>query len=162
MAMIKRIFLFLAVNALVVTTISIVLNLLGVQPYLSNSGIDFSQLAIFCLVWGMGGSLISLAMSRMMAKWMMGVKIIDPNTMDSELGWLVSTVHNLARSANLPAMPEVGIYESPELNAFATGPSASRSLVAVSTGLLDRMSREEIEGVLGHEITHISNGDMVR
>lgn len=161
MAMVKRIFLFLLVNILVVTTISITLSLLGVRPYINAYGIDYEQLAIFCLVWGMGGSFISLLMSRFMAKMMMGVKVIDPNTRDADLQDLVQTVHHLARSAGLSTMPEVGIYDSPDLNAFATGPSKSRSLVAVSTGLLQRMNKSEVEGVLGHEIAHIANGDMV-
>src|SRR5205814_2105363 len=93
--------------------------------------------------------------------WLMGVKVIDPATTDSDLQWLVETVHNLARSAHISVMPEVGIYDSPEVNAFATGPTKNRSLVAVSSGLLTRMSREQIEGVLGHELSHVSNGDMV-
>jgi heat shock protein HtpX len=109
----------------------------------------------------MGGAIISLALSRIMAKWMMGVKIISPDTRDSDQRELLQMVHELARSAHLPAMPEVGIYESPEVNAFATGPTKSRSLVAVSSGLLHRMKREELRGVLGHEVAHIANGDMV-
>jgi heat shock protein HtpX len=141
-------------------TISIVLSLLGVQPYLSASGIDYEQLLIFCLVWGMAGSFISLALSRIMAKMMMGVKVIDPNSA-GEFGSLVQTVHKLARQANLPKMPEVGVYMSPEVNAFATGPTKSRALVAVSSGLLQSMKSNELEGVLGHEIAHIQNGDMV-
>jgi heat shock protein HtpX len=161
MAFFKRIFLFMAVNLLVVTTISLLLNVLGVRPYLNAYGLDYGQLAIFCLVWGMGGAFISLGLSRIMAKWMMGVQVIDPNTRDMDLQRLVQTVHGLARSARLPKMPEVGIYNSPEVNAFATGPSKSRALVAVSSGLLSRMGQSELEGVLGHEITHISNGDMV-
>ena len=96
-----------------------------------------------------------------MAKWMMGVQIIDPNTNDRELGQLVQTVHRLSRDAGLGTMPEVGIYDSPELNAFATGPTRSHALVAVSSGLLSRMTHEEVEGVLGHEISHVANGDMV-
>lgn len=161
MAFLKRIFLFMAVNLLVVVTISLLLNLLGVQPYLTASGIDYYNLMAFCLIWGMGGAFISLGLSRMMAKWMMGVQVIDPDTRDPELRQLVSTVHRLAQTAGLPAMPEVGIYDSPELNAFATGPTRSRSLVAVSSGLLNRMRTEEVEGVLGHEVSHIANGDMV-
>ena len=159
--MMKRVFLFLAVNFLVMITLSIVMSVLGIGHYLTPYGIDYTQLMGFCLVWGMGGAFISLSLSRIMAKWLMGVKLIDPNTHDTRLQELVQVVHNLARAAGLPAMPEVGIYESPELNAFATGPSKSRALVAVSSGLLMRMSRDELEGVLGHEITHISNGDMV-
>lgn len=157
----KRIGLFLLVNILVVTTISLILNLLGVRPYLNAYGMDYQSLAVFCLIWGMGGALISLAMSRMMAKWMMGVKIIPEDTRDPVLRELVQTVHSLARAAHLPAMPEVGIYDSPEVNAFATGPSKSRSLVAVSSGLLQRMNAAEVKGVLGHEVAHIANGDMV-
>jgi heat shock protein HtpX len=161
MAWIKRIFLFMAVNLLVMVTISVLLNVLGVRPYLTAYGIDYTQLAAFCLIWGMGGAFISLMLSRVMAKWMMGVQVIDPNISDPALARLVQTIHNLARAAHLPAMPEVGIYDSPEVNAFATGPTKARALVAVSTGLLDRMGQDEIEGVLGHEITHVSNGDMV-
>ncbi len=157
----KRIFLFVAVNILIITTISIVMSVLGVQPYLTEQGIDYGALMIFCLIWGMGGAFISLGLSRIMAKWMMGVKVVDPETRDPQLQELVQTVHRLAMSAGLPKMPEVGIYNSPELNAFATGPSKSRSLVAVSTGLLQRMDRESVEGVLGHEVAHIANGDMV-
>jgi heat shock protein HtpX len=116
---------------------------------------------IFCLVWGMGGAFISLALSRVMAKWLMGVKVIDPHTNDPELKRLVNTVYTLTKEAHLYDMPEVGIYESNEVNAFATGPTKKRALVAVSRGLLSRMSQKELEGVLAHEITHIANGDMV-
>ena len=159
--MFKRISLFLLTNFLVILTISVVINLLGIQPYLTSSGIDYGSLLAFCAVWGMGGAFISLAISKWMAKRAMGVSIIDPNTSDPASRELVQIVHNLARSARLPKMPEVGIYTSPEVNAFATGPSKSNSLVAVSTGLLDHMDKRELEGVLGHEIAHIANGDMV-
>jgi len=116
----------------------------------------------FCLVWGMGGAFISLAISRIMAKMMMGVKVIDPRQLhDPQLQWLVETVHRLARSAGISTMPEVGIYDSPEVNAFATGPTKNRALVAVSSGLLNRMGRDQVEGVLGHEVAHVANGDMV-
>ncbi len=161
MSVVKRIFLFLVINALVLVTLSLVLNLLNVRPYLTAYGIDYKSLMIFCLVWGMGGAFISFALSRIMAKWLMGVKIIDPNTHDTQLRSLVTLVHRLARQANLSALPEVGIYDAKEVNAFATGPSQRRALVAVSRGLLERMSESEIEGVLAHEITHIANGDMV-
>jgi heat shock protein HtpX len=161
MAWFKRIALFMAVNALVIFTISIVLNVLGVKPYLTANGLNYESLLAFCLIWGMGGAFISLALSRIMAKWMMGVKVIPPDTQDSDLRDLVQMVHELSRAANLPVMPEVGVYDSPEVNAFATGPSKSRSLVAVSTGLLQRMKRNEVKGVLGHEVAHIANGDMV-
>ena len=158
--MFRRVGLFLLTNILIVVTISFLLRILGVQPYLTSSGIDYQNLMIFCLVWGMAGSFISLAISRKMAKWMMGVQLVDERSAGVE-GWLVQTVHQLARQANLPKMPEVGIYQSPEVNAFATGPSKSRSLVAVSTGLLQTMDKNQIHGVLGHEIAHIQNGDMV-
>ncbi|MBI4376722.1 MAG: protease HtpX [Elusimicrobia bacterium] len=159
--MIKRVFLFVAVNMLVLVTISIVLQVLGIRPYLTAYGIDYQALMAFCLVWGMGGAFISLGISRIMAKWMLGVQVIDPERATGELGELVQTVHRLAKSANLPAMPEVGIYDSPEVNAFATGPTKARALVAVSTGLMERMSQRQMEGVLGHEVAHIANGDMV-
>lgn len=161
MVFFKRIFLFLAVNILVVTTISILLNVLGIRPYLTAQGIDYSSLMAFCLVWGMGGAFISLALSRFMAKMLMGVRVIDPSRASGVERDLVQTVHHLARTAGLTTMPEVGIYDSPELNAFATGPTKSRALVAVSSGLLTRMSPAQVEGVLGHEIAHVANGDMV-
>lgn len=161
MAWFKRITLFLLINFLVMISISIILNVLGIRPYLTAYGMDYSSLMAFCLVYGMVGSLFSLAISRMMAKWMMGVQVIDPATSDPDLQQLLQMVHHLARSANLPALPEVGVYDSPEVNAFATGPTQSRALVAVSTGLLNRMSGDELEGVLGHEVSHIANGDMV-
>ncbi len=157
----KRVFLFLAVNVLVVATISIVLSVLGVRPYLTAYGLDLPSLAVFCLVWGFGGAFISLGLSRVMAKWMMGVKLVAPSTADPAAQELVSTVHRLAQAAGLRTMPQVGIYDSDEVNAFATGPTRNRSLVAVSTGLLRRLRRDEVEGVLGHEIAHVANGDMV-
>jgi heat shock protein HtpX len=160
MAMVKRIFLFLALNFLVILMISFILNLLNVRPFLTSYGIDMKSLMIFCLIWGMGGAFISLGLSRVMAKWMMGVEIVNPNTHDPELRHLIDTVHRLARRSGLP-LPQVGIYRSNEVNAFATGPTKARSLVAVSTGLIQRMKNNEIEGILGHEITHIANGDMV-
>jgi heat shock protein HtpX len=155
----KRVLLLVAVNILVVTTITVVLGLLRVANYFPQGGLQ--GLAVFCLVWGFGGAFISLGLSRIMAKWMMGVHVIPPNTSDPALRELVETVHGLARGAGLPKLPEVGIYESNEVNAFATGPTKSRALVAVSTGLLQRMGTREVEGVLGHEIAHIANGDMV-
>ncbi len=157
----RRVFLFILTNLLVIATLTIVMSLLGVGPYITQYGLDYTSLAIFCGIWGMGGAFISLALSKKMAKWMMKVQIIDPNTTDPTGATLVRTIHNLAKAAALPKMPDVGIYHSPEVNAFATGPSKSNSLVAVSTGLLQRMGKEELEGVLGHEIAHIANGDMV-
>lgn len=153
--MFRRIALFLLINILVVFTISVVLSLLGVRPYLTAQGLDLEALAIFCLIWGMVGSLISLALSRKMAKWLMRVKLIGP---DHEVYKMVA---RLARDANLPDTPEVGIFDSPQMNAFATGPTKRRSLVAVSSGLISQMENGELEAVLAHEISHISNGDMV-
>lgn len=155
----KRIFLFILTNILIIVTISILTSLLGLQPYLKAGGIDLFSLAIFCLIWGMGGAFISLLLSKFMAKMMMGVEVIEPN--DPQFGWLVRKVHNIARKAGISTMPEVGIYDSPELNAFATGPSKNNALVAVSTGLLQNMDEDALEGVLGHEVAHIANGDMV-
>ena len=157
--MAKRVFLLVAVNILVMVTITLVLGLLRVGQYFPEGGL--AGLAVFCLVWGFTGAFISLALSRLMAKWMMGVQVIPPETGDPALRQLVDTVHGLARAAGLPKLPEVGIYESDDVNAFATGPTKSRALVAVSTGLLRRMGSNEVEGVLGHEITHVANGDMV-
>lgn len=161
MAVAKRIFLFLAVNFLVIITLSLILNIFHVQPFLSRYGLNIPSLLIFCLIWGMGGAFISLLLSRQMAKWMLGVRVIKESTYDSESRHLVDTVYSLARAAGLSHMPEVGIYPSTEPNAFATGPSQKKSLVAVSSGLLQRMSQKELEGVLAHEIAHIANGDMV-
>ena len=157
----KRVFLFVAVNILIITTISIVMSALGVQPYLDAKGINYQSLMIFCVLWGFGGAFISLALSKVMAKWMMGVKIIDPQTNDHELRSLLAKVHGFARKAGIEKMPEVGVYEAEELNAFATGPTKNRSLVAVSTGLLRNMNEKELDGVLAHEVAHIANGDMV-
>jgi heat shock protein HtpX len=157
----KRVLLFLVTNLAIMVVLSIVLSLLGFGGYLGPDGqLLIGPLMVFCLVWGMGGALISLLISRMVAKWAMGIKLVNGKTGNEQLDWLHSTVENLARQANLP-MPEVGFYDSPEVNAFATGPSKKRSLVAVSTGLLQGMKREEITAVLGHELGHISNGDMV-
>lgn len=152
--------LFIVTNIFIVVTISMVLSLLGVRGYMTASGIDYQALMIFCLVWGMVGSFISLALSRVIAKWMMGVQVIDPNQ-PGQYAWLVNTTHEISRRAGLSTMPQVGVFQSPDMNAFATGPMKSRALVAVSTGLLSGMSRDAIEGVIGHEVAHIQNGDMV-
>jgi len=160
--MAKRIFLFIAVNALVLLTISITTSVLGIGSYLSTRGIDYTALLAFCAVAGFSGALISLAISRWMAKKMMGVQVIDPDRPGSQSERdLVQTVYRLSQKAGLPKMPEVGVYGSPEVNAFATGPSKSRALVAVSSGLLERLDTGAVEGVLAHEVAHISNGDMV-
>jgi heat shock protein HtpX len=157
----KRVFLFMAVNLLVMATISILVSVLGLNQFLSSKGIDYGTLALFCLVWGMGASFISLMFSKTFAKMGMGVQIIPPDTQDPELRSLVETVHQLSDRAGLTKMPEVGIYDSPEVNAFATGPSSSNSLVAVSTGLLRSMNRQQAHAVLAHEVSHVANGDMV-
>jgi heat shock protein HtpX len=151
----KRIFLFLLTNLAIVLTLTVVMTVLGI-----TGGPDMGSLAVFCLVWGMGGAFISLQMSRWIAKRATGVHLIDGRSGDSHLDWLYQTVERLTRQANLP-MPEVGVYDSPEVNAFATGPSKNRSLVAVSSGLLRGMRPDEVEGVLAHEVAHIANGDMV-
>lgn len=157
----KRIFLFLAVNILVLVTISLTLNVLNIRPYLQANGIDYSSLLAFCAVVGFSGAFISLLLSKVMAKWMMGVKVINPSSASAGERELVSLVTRLSQKAGLSAMPEVGIYQSPEVNAFATGPTRSRALVAVSSGLLNRMDGQAVEGVLAHELSHVANGDMV-
>ncbi len=157
----KRIFLFVSVNVLIIATMSVIFSALGIQPYLNSKGISYQTLIIFCVLWGFGGALISLTLSRVMAKWIMGVKLIDPLNAPLEMQNLVRRVHGFARNAGLDKMPEVGYYEADEINAFATGPTKNRSLVAVSTGLLRNMSQNEVDGVLAHEVAHISNGDMV-
>lgn len=157
----RRILLFVLVNGLVVLTMSVLLAVFGVTPYLTQYGLDYRSLAVFCLLWGFGGAIINLLISRAVAKWSMKVHVIDPSTTDPSLRSLLTMVHDLAQRGGMKTMPEVGIYDSPDLNAFATGPSSSMALVAVSTGLMSRMNRAEIAGVIGHEITHITNGDMV-
>jgi len=164
--MARRILLFILTNIFVLVTIGIVLSVIttltGYGWYLESGNIDLVSLLIFSAVVGFTGALISLAMSRWMAKKMMGVYVLDPNGPLSEgERHLVETVHRLARSAGLAHMPEVGIYHSPEVNAFATGPTKKRSLVAVSSGLLETMDDRAVEGVLAHEVAHIANGDMV-
>lgn len=157
----KRIFYFLVTNILVLLTISIVFNLVG--GYIGVDGqIYFVPLLIISAVIGFSGSLISLAMSRFIAKRVMGVQVIDPNNPRNEAERIVlEKVHRLSRAAGLTHMPEAGIYYSPEVNAFATGPSKKRSLVAVSQGLLEEMDDDAIEGVIAHEVAHVANGDMV-
>lgn len=157
----KRIFYFLLTNILVLLTISIIFTILPIN-YIQNGSINLGTLLIFSAVIGFTGSFISLAMSRWTAKRMMGVRVLDPNgALTNEEFAVVEKVHRLARAAGLMHMPEVGIYESPEVNAFATGPSKKRSLVAVSRGLLHEMDEDAVEGVIAHEVAHIANGDMV-
>lgn len=159
--MFKRIFLFLLINALVIFSVTALLHLFNVKPYLTRYGLDYTSLAIFCLVWGVVGAMISLSLSKFIAKSMMGVKTFDKTTSNAQLRELYDIVERLQLKANLPAMPEVGVFESSLPNAFATGPSKRRSLVAVSTGLLNSMNSSQIEAIVGHELTHIKNGDMV-
>lgn len=157
----KRIFLFLVLNVLIITSITFFLKITGLEQMLYGYGGDYPKMFIFCLVWGMGGAFISLMLSKTFAKSAMGVQVIDPRTQDPDTRRLVNLVHDIAKKAKLRTMPEVGIYESPEVNAFATGPTKNNSIVAVSTGLLHRMDEEQVTGVLSHEVSHIANGDMV-
>jgi heat shock protein HtpX len=157
----KRILLFLATNIAVIFVLSIVLSLLGVDSILEKggTGLNMYNLLIFAAVFGFGGSFISLAMSKWMAKRMMGAQVITDPKSQTEI-WLVETVRKLATMANI-GMPEVAIFDSPSPNAFATGMNKNKALVAVSSGLLNSMNKEEIEAVIGHEISHVSNGDMI-
>lgn len=155
----RRIFSFVLVNLGVLLTIGIVTSVLGVNQYLTESGLNIEMLLAFCAIWGMGGAFISLAISRWSAKHMFGVQLVDASA-SGRAGWLHQQVAELATAARLP-MPEVGIYESPDINAFATGPSKSRSLVAVSSGLLQHGDDAVVKAILAHEVAHIQNGDMV-
>src|SRR5512146_136845 len=154
----KRIVLFLATNIAVLLVLSVVINLLGVGQFLSQRGIDYGTLLVFSAVIGFGGAFISLLMSKTIAKWSTGAHLIDGSEGQAE-AWLVQTVRQLAGRAGI-GMPEVAVYEGAP-NAFATGAFRNSALVAVSTGLLQSMNRDEIEAVLGHEVTHVANGDMV-
>jgi heat shock protein HtpX len=154
-----RIGLFLLTNLAVMLVAGLVLNLLGVGSYIQSSGLHLGNLLAFCLVFGMAGSFISLLMSKFMAKRSMGVHIIEqPRT--AEEAWLLTTVTELSQKAGI-GMPEVGVFNSAAPNAFATGWNKNDALVAVSSGLLQHMSKDEVKAVLGHEVGHVSNGDMV-
>lgn len=158
----KRIGLYLLTNILVLTTIVIVTSVLGVNRYLTAQGIDYFSLLIFAAIIGFTGSIISLLMSKNMAKSMMRVKVINPQGSLSGIEQqLLNMVYRYAQQVGIDKMPEVGIYPSEEVNAFATGPSRNNSLVAVSSGLLARMDQQAVEGVIAHEMAHIANGDMV-
>src|SRR6476620_9174025 len=154
----KRILLFLATNIAVLAVMSIVLSLLGVNRFLTGSGLNLPMLLVFSAVVGFTGSIISLLISKHMAKWSTGAQVIDAPANSTEL-WLLDTVQKLSDRAGI-RMPEVAVYEG-EPNAFATGAFKNSALVAVSTGLLQGMTRDEVEAVLGHEIAHVANGDMV-
>lgn len=155
----KRILLFLGTNLAIVLVLSISMRLLGVEPYLNAYGLNLKALLIFAAIMGFGGALISLMISKWTAKMAVGAQVIsEPRSVEEH--WLVDSVARQARMAGI-RMPEVAIYDSPDVNAFATGPSKNNSLVAVSTGLLRKMTREEAEAVLAHEVSHVANGDMV-
>ncbi|MDE0092609.1 MAG: protease HtpX [Oligoflexia bacterium] len=158
MSFFRRIFFFLLINFLVITTASILASV--IMTVFGIKG-EWGFYIVFYSLLGFGGAFISLAMSRYIAKKMMRVRVIDPQTASGQELDLVNMVHQMATQARLPNKPEVGIYDSPQPNAFATGPSKKKSLVAVSSGLLQSMNREELEGVVAHEVAHISNGDMV-
>jgi heat shock protein HtpX len=155
----KRILLFLATNLAVVFVLSVVMKVLGIDQYIAAQNGSAYGLLVFAAVFGFGGALISLAMSKWSAKRMMGVRLIE-QPRDNMERWLVDTVRRQSQEAGI-GMPEVGIFDSPEPNAFATGANKNKALVAVSTGLLQRMRKEEVEAVLGHEVGHVANGDMV-
>ncbi|MBK8162596.1 MAG: protease HtpX [Gammaproteobacteria bacterium] len=157
----KRIMLFLATNLAIIVVLSISLRILGVERILDEQGVglDLSSLLVFAAVFGMGGSFLSLAISKWTAKRFTGARVIERPANEAEQ-WLVATVQRQAQQAGI-GMPEVAIYDSPDVNAFATGASRNKALVAVSTGLLGSMSRDEAEAVLGHEVSHVANGDMI-
>ena len=155
----KRVLLFLLTNIAILVVLSVVVSVLGLDQALYQRGLNLGALLGFSFVFGMGGAFISLAISKWMAKMAVGATVIEKPRNDTE-SWLVNTVHMHAQAANI-AMPEVAIYDSPEPNAFATGPSRNNSLVAVSTGLLRAMNADQASAVLGHEVSHVANGDMV-
>jgi len=155
----KRIFLLIATNLAIMLVLSVVASLLGADRYLTQHGLNLGALLVFSAILGFGGSFISLLISKWMAKAAMGVHVIDQPANEVEQ-WLVNTVRGQAQTAGI-GMPEVGIFDSPDPNAFATGARRDSALVAVSTGLLRNMKRQEVEAVLGHEISHVANGDMV-
>jgi len=156
---VKRILLFLATNIAVLAVLSVSMRLLGIDQYLASTGQDMGGLLVFAAILGFGGSLISLAMSKFIAKRSTGARVITEPA-NAQEAWLVATVRRLATQAGI-GMPEVAIFDSPEVNAFATGARRDSALVAVSTGLLRQMKQNEVEAVLGHEIAHVANGDMV-
>lgn len=155
----KRIFFFLVTNLAVLLVLTVVARIFGIDTYLAAHGQSLEGLLVWAALFGFGGAFVSLAMSKMQAKMFMGVQVIGQSA-DPTQQWLLSVVEHHARNVGV-RLPEVGIFESPEPNAFATGMSRNSALVAVSTGLLQRMNRDEIEAVLGHEMTHVANGDMV-
>jgi len=155
----KRVFYFLLTNIAIMLVLSVTMRLLGVGPYLTANGLNYTSLLIFSGVMGFGGAFISLAISKWTAKRMSGAVVIEQANTETER-WLLSTVREQADKVGIQ-MPEVAIFDSPEVNAFATGMTKNSSLVAVSTGLLRGMTQDEVEAVLAHEVSHIANGDMV-
>jgi len=157
----KRVLLFLGTNLAIIVVASITLSLLGVNSFLDETGtnLNLQALLIFCFVFGMAGSFISLLLSKKIAKWTMKVQIIDKPRNSSE-EWLFKTIENQSKEAGI-GMPEVGIFQAQQANAFATGANRNKALVAVSSGMLNRFDKPEIEAVLGHEIGHVANGDMI-
>ncbi|NGX30938.1 MAG: Protease HtpX [Chlamydiae bacterium] len=158
MTFLKRLLLFFVVNFLVLTTITFIIQMLGLDQSL---GFSTQALFIFCLLYGSLGSFISLLLSKRIVRWIMRIKMIPSNTHVESEKQLYAMVENLSKKAGLKSVPEIGIFQSPEMNAFATGPSKNNSLVAISSGLLENMDTKKIEAILGHEMGHIVNGDMV-
>ncbi|MGB6976049.1 MAG: protease HtpX [Gammaproteobacteria bacterium] len=159
MGTLRRVGLFLATNIAILAVISILLSIFNVRPYLEQHRLNYQSLLIYAAIIGFTGSFISLFISKWMAKYTFGIKMIQTPSTEAEQ-WLTNTVRKLANQSSI-GMPEIGMYDSQEPNAFATGWSRNRALVAVSSGLLNAMNQEEVEGVLGHEISHVANGDMV-
>lgn len=155
----QRVVLFVLTNLAIIFVLNISMRLLGVEPYLSQQGLNLNSLLVFAAIFGFGGAFISLLISKWTAKRLTGAQVIESPRNTAE-AWLIDTVRRQAQAAGI-GMPEVAIFDSPDVNAFATGPSRNNALVAVSTGLLHAMNRDEAEAVLGHEVTHVANGDMV-
>ncbi len=157
--MFTRVILFLATNVAIIFVLNITMRIFGIEPYLNEYGLNYTSLLIFAAVFGMAGSFISLAMSKFTAKRMTGARVIDTPADETER-WLLETVQRQAKDAGI-GMPDVAIYNAPDVNAFATGMNKNNALVAVSTGLMQAMDRDEAEAVLGHEVSHVANGDMI-
>lgn len=155
----RRVVLFITTNLAIMLVLSVTLSLLGINRWLTSQGINFNSLLIFSLVAGFSGAIISLLISKFVAKWSTRARVIDPHSTDPREAWLIETVSRLAERAGI-GMPEVAVFEG-QANAFATGAFKNNALVAVSTGLLQNMDNTEVEAVLGHEVAHIANGDMV-
>ncbi len=160
MSVIKRMLVFFTLNFCVILALSTLLNLLHIRPYLTAYGLDLSALMWFCLLWGMGGATLSLLFSKTMARWIFKLRVISTDTQDEREQKILSITETIARKMSLPK-PQVAIYSSSEINAFATGPSKNRSLIALSSQLIASMSWTQLSAIIGHEMAHIANGDMV-